>query len=101
MLHIYIYDISRLRVNMNFASWLINSAKQNSVVFLLVLEPLVFLRIGRGLRLSKCGVMLTNNMETTGISQEVIRLLDRLEGWGDFTTPHILYPTRYGYEIKT
>jgi hypothetical protein len=64
---------------MNIMSWLVNSVKQNSIVFLLVLAPLVFLSIGRGLRLSKCGVTLTNNMKMTGVSQEVIRLLDRLE----------------------
>jgi hypothetical protein len=30
---------------MNIVSWLINSAEQNSAVFLLVLEPLVFVII--------------------------------------------------------
>jgi len=84
---------------MNIAYWLINSVKLNSVVFLLVLEPLVFLSIGRGLRLIKCGV-ITTWRRWAGLSQEV-RLLDRLEGWGGFTTPHILKLAGYGYEIKT
>ena len=83
---------------MNIVSWLINSAEQNSAVFLLVIylqtqgvqTPCVCKYTGCGLRLSKCGVILTNNIKVTGVSQEVIKLLDMLDGWGVFTIPHTL-----------